>query len=53
LLFYNPIDTQKIVVMGDIHGGTFIASNYRRAKTANDKLIFLGDYVDGWSQSLK
>ena len=43
----------KTYVIGDIHGG-FLALNQilRNANVENtDKLIFLGDYVDGWSQS--
>jgi serine/threonine protein phosphatase 1 len=41
------------LVVGDIHGG-LIALNqvFERAKvTVDDQLIFLGDYVDGWSES--
>lgn len=40
-------------VIGDIHGGlTAVKQVLERAKiTKNDKLIFLGDYVDGWSES--
>lgn len=43
----------RTLVIGDIHGGlkalnqVLIAANV----TADDKLIFLGDYVDGWSES--
>lgn len=43
----------RTLVIGDIHGGllalkeVFSKSNV----TSDDTLIFLGDYVDGWSQS--
>lgn len=41
------------LVIGDIHGGLkALQQVLERAKvTENDILIFLGDYVDGWSQS--
>ena len=44
---------KRTLVIGDIHGGLkavhelFILANVSTA----DKLIFLGDYVDGWSES--
>ncbi len=41
------------LVIGDIHGA-YLALNQaldRAGLTENDQLIFLGDYVDGWSQS--
>jgi serine/threonine protein phosphatase 1 len=40
-------------VIGDIHGGLRALEQvlYRAGVSASDKLIFLGDYVDGWSQS--
>jgi serine/threonine protein phosphatase 1 len=43
----------RTLVIGDIHGGLkAVLQILERAKvTHNDKLIFLGDYVDGWSQS--
>ena len=43
----------RTLVIGDIHGGLrALHQIMERAKvTANDKLIFLGDYVDGWSES--
>lgn len=43
----------RTFVIGDIHGG-FLALEQvleKAAVTTDDKLIFLGDYVDGWSQS--
>ena len=45
--------TNRILVIGDIHGGLkAINQVFERAKvTTNDRLIFLGDYVDGWSES--
>lgn len=41
------------LVIGDIHGGLrALHQIFERAKvTAQDTLIFLGDYVDGWSES--
>ena len=43
----------RTLVIGDIHG-SYKALNQileRAAVTIHDKLIFLGDYVDGWCQS--
>ena len=43
----------RTLVIGDIHGGLkALHQILERAKvTKEDTLIFLGDYVDGWSQS--
>lgn len=43
----------RTLVIGDIHGGLrALHQIMERAKvTSNDTLIFLGDYVDGWSES--
>lgn len=43
----------RILVIGDIHGGLrALHQILERAKvTKSDTLIFLGDYVDGWSES--
>lgn len=43
----------RTLVIGDIHGGLRAMHQImERAKvTKKDTLIFLGDYVDGWSQS--
>jgi len=43
----------RTLVIGDIHGGLrALHQIMERAKvTPKDTLIFLGDYVDGWSQS--
>lgn len=43
----------RTLVIGDIHGGLrALYQILEKAKvTINDKLIFLGDYVDGWSES--
>lgn len=43
----------RILVIGDIHGGfrALIQVLERAQITIEDRLIFLGDYVDGWSQS--
>jgi len=44
---------KRTLVIGDIHGGLkALIQVLERAKvTTNDTLIFLGDYVDGWSES--
>lgn len=43
----------KTFVIGDIHGGLKALKQVlnRAAVTAQDQLIFIGDYVDGWSES--
>ncbi|WP_439151384.1 metallophosphoesterase family protein [Winogradskyella sp.] len=43
----------RTLVIGDIHGGlrALIQVLDEAKVTANDRLIFLGDYVDGWSES--
>ena len=43
----------RTLVIGDIHGGLrALHQIMERAKvTAEDELIFLGYFVDGWSQS--
>ena len=43
----------RTLVIGDIHGGLKgLHQVIDRAEiTTSDKLIFLGDYVDGWSES--
>jgi serine/threonine protein phosphatase 1 len=43
----------RTLIIGDIHGGLrALHQIMERAKvTPSDTLIFLGDYVDGWSQS--
>ncbi|HNP32367.1 MAG TPA: metallophosphoesterase [Flavobacterium sp.] len=43
----------RTLVIGDIHGGLkAVHQVFERAKvTKDDTLIFLGDYVDGWSES--
>ena len=43
----------RTLVIGDIHGGLRgLTQALNRAKVSiSDKLIFLGDYVDGWSES--
>ena len=44
---------RRTLVIGDIHGGLkALHQVLQRAKvTKDDTLIFLGDYVDGWSES--
>lgn len=43
----------RTLVIGDIHGGLRALHQVmdRASVDAHDTLIFLGDYVDGWSQS--
>lgn len=43
----------RTLVIGDIHGGLKALEQIieRAAVSTKDTLIFLGDYVDGWSQS--
>lgn len=43
----------RTLVIGDIHGGLrALHQVFERANiTPKDRLIFLGDYVDGWSES--
>lgn len=43
----------RTFVIGDIHGGLRALEQVlnRAEVTTQDTLIFLGDYVDGWSQS--
>ncbi|SHE70516.1 serine/threonine protein phosphatase 1 [Psychroflexus salarius] len=44
---------QRCYVIGDIHGGLKALKDllFQLNLQPNDKLIFLGDYVDGWSDS--
>ncbi|MEO7522741.1 MAG: metallophosphoesterase family protein [Ferruginibacter sp.] len=44
---------KRTLVIGDIHGGLKALQQVmeRAVVTASDTLIFLGDYVDGWSGS--
>ena len=46
---------KKAIVIGDIHGGLKALTNLIKKidPEKNDQLIFLGDYVDGWSESAK
>jgi len=43
----------RTLVIGDIHGGLRALKQVleRSGATTHDQLIFLGDYVDGWSES--
>ncbi|PIX10264.1 MAG: serine/threonine protein phosphatase [Flavobacteriaceae bacterium CG_4_8_14_3_um_filter_34_10] len=45
----------RTLVVGDIHGGfKALKQVIRKAKvTPQDSLIFLGDFVDGWSESVE
>ena len=55
LLLHSPLEQKmnRTLVIGDIHGGLRALHQIMdRAKVrTDDTLIFLGDYVDGWSQS--
>ncbi|MEM9547764.1 MAG: metallophosphoesterase [Bacteroidota bacterium] len=46
---------RRTLVIGDIHGGyrALIQVLERARTTRSDRLIFLGDLVDGWSESYK
>lgn len=46
---------KRTLVIGDIHGALKALEQVleRGNVTSDDKLIFLGDYVDGWSDSYK
>ena len=46
-------NTNRTLVIGDVHGGLkALKQVLERANfTTKDELIFLGDYVDGWSDS--
>ncbi|MEP1489723.1 MAG: metallophosphoesterase family protein [Algibacter sp.] len=46
---------KRTLVIGDIHGGykAFEQVLVKAEVTEDDKLIFLGDYVDGWSESAR
>ena len=43
----------RAFVIGDIHGGLkgLLQVLNKLEITEEDKLIFVGDYVDGWSES--
>lgn len=45
----------RTLIFGDIHGGykALIQVIERVHLSSDDRLIFVGDYVDGWSQSLE
>jgi serine/threonine protein phosphatase 1 len=51
--FNKTIKMNRKLVIGDIHGGykALIEILDNATVTNKDELIFLGDYVDGWSQS--
>ena len=45
------MNTKRTLVIGDIHAGLKALEQvlYKAGVSQNDRLIFLGDYVDGWS----
>ena len=45
--------SKRILAIGDIHGGLKALKQLieKLELTKEDKLVFLGDYVDGWSES--
>lgn len=47
------METTRTLVIGDIHGGfkALLQVLERVELTITDTIIFLGDYVDGWSES--
>ncbi len=46
---------KRILVVGDIHSGLKALKQVlgKAEVTPDDKLIFLGDYVDGWSTAVE
>lgn len=46
---------KRTLIIGDIHGGlkALVQVFERAAVSITDELIFLGDYVDGWSESVQ
>ena len=50
---FKSSKVKKIFVIGDIHGGLKALKQVleKVVVSTNDTLIFLGDYVDGWSES--
>ena len=55
MMLIDTIKTKnkRTLVIGDIHGGLKALKQVleRAEVTISDTLIFLGDYVDGWSES--
>lgn len=51
----KQIKMSRVLVIGDIHGGykALLQVLDKANVSSNDTLIFLGDYVDGWSESEK
>lgn len=51
----NKFFMKRTLVIGDIHGGLKALKQVleKAAITKDDTLIFLGDYVDGWSESAR
>jgi serine/threonine protein phosphatase 1 len=49
------ISGMRTLVIGDIHGGLRALEQIldRAGVTRDDQLIFLGDYVDGWSEAVE
>lgn len=49
------MSTKRTLVIGDIHSGLKALEQLiqRASITTEDTLIFLGDYVDGWSQAVE
>ena len=52
---YCEFCQMRTLVVGDIHGGLRALKQVleRAGVTERDKLIFLGDYVDGWSEAVE
>lgn len=53
---FKPMDVKtRTLVIGDIHGGLKALEQVieRVEVTPEDNLLFLGDYVDGWSESFE
>lgn len=52
---YSDFCSMRTLVIGDIHGGLRALEQVleRAGVTADDLLVFLGDYVDGWSHAVE
>jgi len=52
-VIYFEFCAMRVLVVGDIHSGLRALQQVMERSSVNerDKLIFLGDYVDGWSEA--
>ena len=49
------MSTKRTLVVGDIHSGLQALKQVleKAAITEDDTIIFLGDYIDGWSEAVE